>query len=182
MIRPHSMAEGAGHRLLAALRILAASALVARLGNLGRDWLPPTAALAALVVGLLAIDVLRQALRPSPSGDGRSWQAALRRHSFLVGLATLTAVALVMRLPSIGADLGHTPLDIDDGRLGGSVKHFFETGELVHTTVEHYPGVAFWIFTGSSFLGYLSAFLLGSAKTGRIRAPGSERHYRLCRS
>jgi hypothetical protein len=158
------MADGAGHRQLAALRILAASALVARLGSLGRDWLPPTAVLAGLVVGLLAIDVLRQALRSSASRDGRSWRAALRRHAFLVGLGTLAALALMMRLPAIGADLGHTPLDIDEDRLAGNVKHFFATGELVHTTVEHYPGLAFWIFTGSSFLAYLSALLHGFAK------------------
>jgi 4-amino-4-deoxy-L-arabinose transferase-like glycosyltransferase len=163
MIRPHSMADGAYDRLLAGLRILAASALVARLGSLGRDWLPPTGVLAGLVVGLLAIDVLGRALRSSASPDGRSWRAALRRHAFVVGLGTLTALALLVRLPAIGADLGHTPLDIDEERLAGNVRHFFETGELVHTTVEHYPGLAFWIFAGSSFLAYLSGLVLGSA-------------------
>jgi hypothetical protein len=164
MIRPHSMADGTGQRLLAALRILAASALVARLGSLGTGWLPPPGVLAGLVVGLLAIDILRQALRPSPSRDRRSWRAALKRHGPLVGLGTLTVLALVMRLPAIGADLGHTPLDIDEDRLAGNVKHFFATGDLVHTTVEHYPGLAFWIFTGSSFLAYLSALAHGFAK------------------
>jgi len=164
MIRAHSMADGTSHRLLAALRILAASALVARLGNVGRDWLPPTGVLAGLVVGLVAIDVFRQNLGRSVPQDARSWGAALRRHGFLVGLGALTALALVQRLPAIGSDLGHTPLDIDEDRLAGNVKHFFATGEVVHTTVEHYPGLAFWIFTGSSFLAYLSALLHGFAK------------------
>jgi len=102
------MADGKGHRLLAALRIIAASARVARLGNLGRDWLPPTGVLAGLVVGLVAIDVLRLALGRSLPQGARSWGLALRRHGFLVALGALTALALVLRLPAIGADLGHT--------------------------------------------------------------------------
>lgn len=64
-------------------------------------------------------------------------------------------LGLIVRLPGIGADLGHTPLDIDENRLAASVKHFFDTGNIDHRTVEHYPGAVFWLFAAASFLRYV---------------------------
>jgi 4-amino-4-deoxy-L-arabinose transferase-like glycosyltransferase len=76
------------------------------------------------------------------------------RHAFALALAAIIALSLVVRLPGIGADLGHTPLDIDENRLAASVKHFFDTGGIDHRTVEHYPGAVFWLFAASAFLSY----------------------------
>jgi hypothetical protein len=44
---------------------------------------------------------------------------------------------------------------MDENRLAANVQHFFVTGELRHDTVEHYPGVVFWLFAASAFLGYV---------------------------
>ena len=55
-----------------------------------------------------------------------------------------------MRLPGLNGELGHTPLDFDENRLGASIRAFFAKGELQHTTVEHHPGLAFWLFAASS--------------------------------
>ena len=67
----------------------------------------------------------------------------------------------MVRWPSLGSDLGHVPLDIDEGRLATSVRHFFLKGELLHETVEHYPGLVFWILTASSLFAYLRALMGG---------------------
>ena len=77
------------------------------------------------------------------------------RRAFAVALGGVVALALVIRLAGIGADLGHTPLDIDENRLAASVKHFFDTGAIDHRTVEHYPGVVFWLFAAAAFIRYV---------------------------
>ena len=64
-------------------------------------------------------------------------------------------LSFVVRLVGLGADLGHTPVDIDENRLASSVKHFFDTGTIEHLTVEHYPGAVFWLFAAASFVRYV---------------------------
>lgn len=128
---------------------LAAAALVARLAGFGVAWLPGAGALAAvLVVVHLAAAALRH---PRPS----AWRGIFKTQAFGLSLGIIVVLAVVVRLPGLGGDIGHTPLDIDEGRLAASVKHFFDTGQLEHLTVEHYPGAVFWLFALASFLHYL---------------------------
>jgi 4-amino-4-deoxy-L-arabinose transferase-like glycosyltransferase len=127
---------------------LAAAAVIFRLAGFGAGWLPSAGALA---VALAAVHLAIAAMRTRP-GD---WRRVLVTHAFGFGLGLVVVVALAVRLPGVGGDLGHVPLDIDENRLAASVKHFFDTGQLEHLTVEHYPGAVFWLFTLASFLHYL---------------------------
>ena len=121
-----------------------------RLGGYGADRLPSTGRLIVLLILVHAASVLwRHPVR-------HTWRQRLRSHAFECGLAAIGVLALVIRLTGFGLDLGHQPLDIDEHRLSANVKHFFVTGELRHDTVEHYPGLVFWLFGGASFLSYLS--------------------------
>ena len=133
---------------LRVLALLPSLALVVRLAGYGRSWLPSPVILALLVA--LAHVVAARARAPRAS-----LRTFVRRHAFPLALAGMVALAIVVRLPAIGADLGHTPLDIDENRLAASVKHFFDTGSIDHRTVEHYPGGVFWLFAAASFLRYV---------------------------
>jgi 4-amino-4-deoxy-L-arabinose transferase-like glycosyltransferase len=55
------------------------------------------------------------------------------------------------------------PLDIDELRLSANVKHYFTTGELLHDTVEHYPGAVFWLLAAASFVSYVRGLAGGIA-------------------
>ena len=70
-------------------------------------------------------------------------------------------LSFAVRLPGLNGELGHTPLDFDENRLGASIRTFFAKGELQHTTVEHHPGLAFWLFAASSFLNILNRMAHG---------------------
>jgi 4-amino-4-deoxy-L-arabinose transferase-like glycosyltransferase len=140
-------------------RAAVAAALFARLAGLGRGWLPPAGALGAVLIGLELVWLLRQHVLA-----GGGWRTALqsvRRNRFALVLAVLCGLSLVVRLTSIGADLGHHPMDIDEFRLANNIRHFFVTGEVLHTTVEHYPGIVFWMLTGASLFAYLQGLLAG---------------------
>ena len=130
------------------LPILPSIALVVRLAGYGRSWLPSPVVL-ALLVGLAH---LLASASPPRFGSIRTF---FRRHGFALALAAIAALALMVRLPGISVDLGHTPLDIDENRLAASVKHFFDTGTIDHLTVEHYPGAVFWLFAAASFVRYV---------------------------
>ena len=95
------------------------------------------------------------------------WHALVARYGFALGLGSLALVAVVIRLPSIGADLGHQPIDIDEHRLAANVRLFFVKGEIGHRTVEHYPGILFWALSGGSLLNYLHGVMDGSFATIR---------------
>ena len=90
-----------------------------------------------------------------------SVRTIFRRHAFAFALAAIVVLAFVVRLLGLGADLGHTPVDIDENRLASSVKHFFDTGTIEHLTVEHYPGAVFWLFAAASFVGYVHGLTNG---------------------
>jgi hypothetical protein len=125
-----------------------ALALVLRLAGYGRSWLPSPVSLVLLVA--LAHILVRAA---DTKGDAAV--AFFRRYAFAAGLAAAVALALIVRLPGVAADVGHTPLDIDENRLAASVKHFFDTGTIDHRTVEHYPGIVFWLFAAASFVRFV---------------------------
>ena len=72
----------------------------------------------------------------------------------------------MLRLPSIGADLGHQPLDIDEHRLASNVKQFFVTGEMA-TAPSSTTGSFFWAVTGASLLLYLHGLMEGAFCTIR---------------
>jgi len=130
------------------LPALPSIALVLRLAGYGRSWLP-----SPVVLGLLI--ALAHVIVRGPHTSRTAARTFFLRHAFGIALAGIVAMSLLVRMPGIGADLGHTPLDIDENRLAGSVKHFFDTGVLEHRTVEHYPGGVFWLFSAASFLSYV---------------------------
>lgn len=139
------------------LPVLAAAALIVRLAGFGLAWLPSAGTLAVL---LAAVHLAAAAMRaPRPGG----WRRFFITHAFGVALGLAVVLSLIVRLPGVGGDLGHAPLDIDENRLAASVKHFFDTGELQYLTVEHYPGAVFWLFTLASFLHYLRDLTSGIA-------------------
>ena len=131
------------------------SALILRLGGYGSEWLPS----AGRLLGLLLLSHVAGILWRHRARH--AWREAVRSHAFEVGLAVIACAAVAVRLTGFGLDLGHQPLDIDEHRLSSNVKHFFVTGELRHDTVEHYPGLVFWLFSGASFLSYLRELTRG---------------------
>ena len=136
-----------------------AAALVARVGGIGRSWLPGTAVLLVVLAVLHAIDLGRR--RPPAAG----WRAALRPHLFTIGVAIAAATAVLVRWPALGGDIGHVPLDIDEARLASSVRHFFVKGEILHETVEHYPGLVYWLLVAGSLIEYLRALTSGAIRS-----------------
>ncbi len=141
--------------MLVPLRALAAAALLLRLAGVAREHLPSTAFLVFLLVALHVAGILARWPR------SRSWRELASANAFALGLVAVCALAALMRLPGFASDLGHTPLDIDEHRFAASVKHYFVTGELLHSTVEHYPGAVFWLFSAASFLSFLRGLTSG---------------------
>ncbi|HEX7087111.1 MAG TPA: glycosyltransferase family 39 protein [Vicinamibacterales bacterium] len=131
-----------------ALRVLLAVVLFGRLAGVGRDVLPPPPILGVVLIAWLAIEALHGAGRPG-------WRGRAVMDPFAVALVLLTLAAVLVRLPSIDADFGRQPLDIDGRRLGASIRHFFVTGTIEYRTVEHYPGIVYWVMTGASLVFYL---------------------------
>jgi hypothetical protein len=148
--------------LTTVLLVLTAAALVFRLAGFGVAWLPGAGTLALLLAAVHLAGAAMRAPRP------REWRGFFVAHAFAVALGLAVVLALAVRLPRFSSDLGHVPLDIDEYRLAASVKHFFDTGQLEHLTVEHYPGAVFWLFTLASFLHYLRNLVSG------IEAPASQ--------
>src|SRR3954452_183274 len=128
-------ARGAPSPIGLAARLSVASVLLARLGGL--TWMPPAPLSAAVLLAMLAFEAWR-----ARDGSWRGVGASADRYRLaLLGLVLLT---VLVRLPSIGADLGHQPPDIDGHLLASNIRQYFMTGEIGHRTVEHYPGILFW--------------------------------------
>ncbi len=136
------------------LPLLPAIALVLRLAGYARAWLPSPGILVLLVL-------LAHALAFSSKARRARARTFFRRHAFAFALGGVIALVFLACLPGLAADVGHAPLDIDENRLAASVKHFFDTGSIDHVTVEHYPGVVFWIFAAASFLRYVRGLTSG---------------------
>ncbi len=126
-----------------------AAAFIGRLGGLGVTWLPPLSLIAVALALVHLVDVV------SDPGRLSVLMRAVRKHWFVLAVGVLVLVTLAVRLPNLGSDLGRVPLDIDEHRLASSVQHYFSTGELQHDTVEHYPGLVFWLFSAASFISFV---------------------------
>jgi len=150
-----------------ALSVILFAALFARLGGAGATVLPSALSLAALALAALLLRVGVLNYRPLAEAIASDWRGLVAKYGFALGLGALALVAVVIRLPSIGADLGHQPLDIDEHRLAANVRLFFVKGEIGHRTVEHYPGILFWALSGGSLLNYLHGVMDGSFATIR---------------
>jgi hypothetical protein len=89
-------------------------ALVLRVVGVFREFLPDIGTLAAL---LAALHLLR--LAKSRAWRAGEWRDVLHTHAFGIGLFAVCVFSLLVRLPNFAADLGHTPLDIDERRVAG---------------------------------------------------------------
>ncbi len=142
-------------RVARVIALICALVIVCRLAGFQLGGLLPT----PLIVLLLAAAHLAEPIR-------RRWNTErafefVRAHWFEIGVALLVLLSFAVRLPGLNGDLGHTPLDFDENRLAASIRTFFAKGELQHTTVEHHPGLAFWLFAASSFLNILNRMAHG---------------------
>ena len=145
--------------VLTVLTTMTAAALVLRLAGGFRESLPGPGRLAALLATLHLLSLARRNWRVA------EWRRIIVAHKFAIGLFAVCVLAVVVRLPGFASDLGHTPLDIDERRLAANVKHFFDTGEVRHTHIEHYPGAVFWVFVASSFLTSFHGLTTGLTST-----------------
>ena len=130
-------------------------AMFARLGGAGIGVLPSAPVLAIAGLALLGVAAIVGRKADVVAFARGGWRAWARDHRFALGLSLLIVVALALRLPSIANDLGHHPPNIDEHRLAANVKAFLATGDVGYHTVEHYPGILFWILAGVSLLLYL---------------------------
>jgi 4-amino-4-deoxy-L-arabinose transferase-like glycosyltransferase len=142
-------------RVSLALRLLAGSLLFARLG--GVPWMPPAPLSAVVLVALVAHERWRH--------GGGTWRAVRAQFDWYgLALGGILLVTLAARLPSLGADLGHQPPDIDGHRLAASIRNYFVTGEIGYRTVEHYPGVVFWAMSASALATFVWGLMSGGVR------------------
>lgn len=148
-------------RGLVLLRAVVALLLLLSLGGIGSTWLSDRFLFGLLLLLLIAPLVSRA----WATGDLDGGLARLRAHGFHGSLAVIAVVGLGIRLVDIGHGLGHGVPDIDEHRLAQSVVHFLRTGTIDHSTVEHYPGLHFWMLSASFVLTYLWALMAGVARS-----------------
>lgn len=137
------------------LRLAVAVLLVASLFGVGLEHVLSTGALLAALLLLLAWERV-----PGPA----AMLDALWRRRFGIALGTLGALALAVRLAGIGLGLGHEGTDIDEARLGQSVREFFQTGAQGHFTTEDHPGLHFWLLAGGALAAYLWSLMSGALR------------------
>ena len=152
-------------RVWIGLSLLSAAGILLHLGGSAWSWSPP---LWQLVVFLIILLVIGWGGREADDGHGarrwQKWLSALRENPFGAALLLLAAVGTAVRMLSLDSGLGQTPINIDETRLAESVLEFFRTGEVPHETVEHYPGILYWLLVGSSLFAYLGTLLTGTAR------------------
>ena len=144
------------------IRVVVAALLLLSLLGLRPDWLPSVGALAALLV-------LLHVAAAAWTSRARLTPAALReflgRRGFEAAVLAAAAAGLGFRLFDLGLGLGHFPTDIDEQRLADSVLFFLRTGTIDHSTVEHYPGLHFWMLVASFVMTYLWGLMTGVARS-----------------
>lgn len=145
-------------RALTAVGAAVSAALFLRLAGLA-PWLPDAPLVTA---ALLAVLAARAVLEQHATATLPGVHEFTDRWGFPLALTLIAALGTAIRMASIGADLGHQPLDIDEHRVASNVKQFFVEGTVGYHTVEHYPGILFWLLTGSSLLVYLQGLMEGA--------------------
>lgn len=145
-------------RVLTAVAAAVCAALFLRLGGLAPGLPDAPLFMAALLAVLAAKAVLEQ----QAAGTVPGVRVAADRWGFPFALILIVTLGTAIRMVSIGADLGHQPLDIDEHRVASNVRQFFVEGKVGYHTVEHYPGILFWLLTGSSLLVYLHGLMDGA--------------------
>ncbi len=151
------------HRILTAAVVLATALLFVRIGGAGMTWLPDPLWIGALVVLLLIVQAAARSKWFSRFPD--RWRHIFYQYRFGIGVAAFMLLSVVIRLPHISGELWHAPIDIDENRLATNVRQFFVNGTIGHETVEHYPGVVFWMLVGSSLLMYLWGLMSGAIQS-----------------
>jgi 4-amino-4-deoxy-L-arabinose transferase-like glycosyltransferase len=144
-----------GHPVARIVAILCAAVIVCRLAGLELGALLPTPLVVLLLAAAHVVEPIRR------HWDARRLRDFVRAHPFEIGVTLLMLLSFAVRLPGLNRELGHTLLDFDESRLAASVRTFFAKGELQHTTVEHHPGLAFWLFAASSFVSILNRMAHG---------------------
>ncbi|MGD8328429.1 MAG: glycosyltransferase family 39 protein [Acidobacteriota bacterium] len=143
-------------RLLSAAKLLVVALLLLRLGGVATAMLPSAGALVLLLVLLFAGQrVAGDLAAHGGRGAVARWRDWGRQHAFALGLAAIALVALSLRAVGLTGDLGHVQVGIDENRLNASVLYLFQTGHINHVTVEHYPGIHYWMLAGTYLLAYL---------------------------
>ncbi|HUF46462.1 MAG TPA: glycosyltransferase family 39 protein [Vicinamibacterales bacterium] len=140
------------------IRVVVAALLLLSLLGLRVDWLPAVGVLAAVLVVLHVAEAAwaaRARLTAAALGE------FLERRGFEVAVLTAASAGLGFRLLELDLGLGHFPTDIDEQRLADSVLFFLRTGTVDHSTVEHYPGLHFWVLTASFVVTYLWGLMTG---------------------
>jgi 4-amino-4-deoxy-L-arabinose transferase-like glycosyltransferase len=145
-------------RALTALAAVVCAAMFLRLSG----FAPALPDAPLLVVALLAVLGAKAVLERRAAGTLPGLRALTDRWGFPLVVVLIVVLGTAVRLASIGADLGHQPLDIDEHRVASNVKQFFVEGTVGYHTVEHYPGILFWLLTGSSLLVYLHGLMEGA--------------------
>jgi 4-amino-4-deoxy-L-arabinose transferase-like glycosyltransferase len=153
-------------RPLRAVKLALAALLLLRLGGVAAGWVPSAAI--TLIALLLLLDYesadrafARRGERLSAEALGR-WAHA---HAFPLALGAVTAAALALRLYGITSNLDHVALGIDENRLNASILHLFSTGDIDYRTVEHYPGIHYWMLTAAYLLAYMWGLMTHVADT-----------------
>jgi len=143
-------------RLLSAAKFIAAGLLLLRLGGYGHGIAPSAGVFLAILLLLLVYERLHAELavhgREAAFTRWRDWAGG---HSFALGLAAITALALGLRFFALTRELGHIPPNVDENRLNVSILHLFRTGDIDYHTVEHYPGIHYWMLAGTYLFAYV---------------------------
>ncbi len=145
---------------------MAATFVMLRIGGVAPGVIP-SGALSLALLAVLAIvgrvlGLVEARGRERAIADTRAWVTA---HGFGLGLACIVVAAAWLRFFGIAGDLGHVALQIDENRLNQSVLNLFRTGDINYRTVEHYPGVHYWLLVGTYLLAYVWGLMSDVATT-----------------
>jgi len=143
-------------RLLSAAKFLAAGLLLLRLGGYGHGIAPSAGIFLAILLLLLVYERLHGELAVHGREAALSrWRDWVGRHGFALGLAAITVLALGLRFFALTREFGHLPPNVDENRLNVSILHLFRTGDIDYRTVEHYPGIHYWMLAGTYLFAYV---------------------------
>lgn len=151
-------------KTLGAIRLLVALALLLSIGGYGGGIVPSARLCVVVLVALIGAGRWVDAVQEKGSERARAellgW---VREHRFALSLSGIVALAAIIRFAALTQDLGHVGVGIDENRLNTSILHFLRTAEIDHRTVEHYPGVHYWLLVGTYVLAFVRGLMDGVA-------------------